>query len=59
MGENMNGYRLLVGRSEGKRPLRIPRRMLADNNEMYLVELGWGGVTGLVWLRTGKSGELL
>jgi hypothetical protein len=26
MGEKMNAYRLLVGKPEGKRPLRRPRR---------------------------------
>jgi hypothetical protein len=31
MGEKRNGYRLLVGNPEGKRPLRGPRRRWADN----------------------------
>jgi hypothetical protein len=60
MGEIMNGYRLLVGRPEGKRPLRIPKGMLADNIKMYLVDIGWRReATGLVWLKTGKSGKFL
>jgi hypothetical protein len=48
IGEKRNGYRLLVGKPEGKRPLGRPRRR-------------WDGVmwTGLVWLRIGTCGELL
>jgi predicted small integral membrane protein len=34
-----NAYSLLVGKPEGKRPLRRPRRMWVD-----LVEVGWGDV---------------
>jgi hypothetical protein len=39
MGEERNAYRLLVGKSEGKRPLRRPRRRWVD-----LLEICWGGV---------------
>jgi hypothetical protein len=48
MRENRNAYRLLVGKSEGKRPLG------------WILER-WDGVmwTGLVWLRIGTGGELL
>jgi hypothetical protein len=31
MGEEINAYRILVGKPEGKRPLRIPRRRCVDN----------------------------
>jgi hypothetical protein len=31
MGEKRNAYRLLVGKSEGKRPLGRPRRRRVDN----------------------------
>jgi hypothetical protein len=40
MGER-NAYRLLVGKPEGKRPLRKPRRRLVDNIRMDLGEVGW------------------
>jgi hypothetical protein len=31
MGEKRNAYRMLVGKPEGKRPLRRPRRRWVDN----------------------------
>jgi hypothetical protein len=40
----MNAYRLLAGRSEGKGPLGKPRLRWVDNTEMYLREIGWGGM---------------
>jgi hypothetical protein len=44
MGEKRNEYRLLVGKPDGKRPLRRPRRRWADSIRMDLVEVGWGDV---------------
>jgi hypothetical protein len=44
MGEKRNAYRLLVGKSEGKRPLGRPRRRWLDSIRMDLVEVGWGDV---------------
>jgi hypothetical protein len=44
MGENRNAYRLLVGKTEGKIPLRKPRHRWVDNIKMELVEMGWSGV---------------
>jgi hypothetical protein len=44
MGEKRNAYRLLVGKSEGKRPLGRPRRRWVDNIRMDLGEVGWGDV---------------
>jgi hypothetical protein len=41
-GEKRNTYRLLVGKPEGNRPLGRPRRRLANNIRMDLVEVGWG-----------------
>jgi hypothetical protein len=36
-------YGILVGKSEGKRPLRRPRRRWVDNIKMDLREIGWYG----------------
>jgi hypothetical protein len=47
---------LLVGKSEGKKPVGRPRRRWVDNIRMDLVQVGWGDV---VWLRIGTGRELL
>jgi hypothetical protein len=59
--EKRNGYRLFVGKPEGRRPLGRPRRRWVENIKMDLTEMGWGGVmwTGSIWLRIGASGWLL
>jgi hypothetical protein len=44
MGVKRNAYRILVGKSEGKRPLGRPRRMWVDNIKMDLREIGLDGV---------------
>jgi hypothetical protein len=44
MGEKRNEYRILVGKPEGKRPLRRPRRRWVDNIKIDLREIGWGGM---------------
>jgi hypothetical protein len=44
MREKRNAYRSLVGKPEGKRPLRRPRRRWVDNIRMDLREVGWGDV---------------
>jgi hypothetical protein len=36
--------RILVGKPEGKRPLGRPRRRWADNIQMDLRKIGWGGM---------------
>ncbi|KAJ4429378.1 hypothetical protein ANN_21535 [Periplaneta americana] len=41
MGESRNAYRVLVGRSEGKRPLGRSRRRWKDNIKMDLREVGY------------------
>jgi hypothetical protein len=40
MGEKRNVYRLLLGKSEGKRPLGRPRRKWIDNIKKDLLEIG-------------------
>jgi len=44
MGESRCVYRVLVGKSEGKRPLGRPRCGWEDNNKMYLQEVECGGM---------------
>jgi hypothetical protein len=43
MGEGKGAYRVLVGRSEGKRPLGRPRRRWEDNIKLDLGEIGIDG----------------
>jgi len=42
MGEGRGVYRVLVGKPEGNRPLRRPRRKREDNIKMDLQEVGCG-----------------
>jgi hypothetical protein len=42
MGERRGVYRVLVGKTEGKRSLGRPRRRWEDNIKMDLQEVGWG-----------------
>jgi hypothetical protein len=44
MGEGRGAYRILVGRSEGRRPLGRSRRSWEYNIKMDLREVGWGGM---------------
>jgi hypothetical protein len=44
MGGKRNAYTILVGKLEGKRPLRRPRRRWVDNIKMDLREIGWDGM---------------
>jgi hypothetical protein len=41
MGAKKNGYRILVGKPEGKRPLGRPRRRWVNNIKMDLREMVW------------------
>ena len=40
MGEDRGVHRVLVGKSEGKRPLGRPRHRWEDNIKMHLQEVG-------------------
>jgi hypothetical protein len=44
MGERRGVYRVLVGKTEGKRPLGRPRRRWENNNKMDHQELVCGGM---------------
>jgi hypothetical protein len=39
-----SAYRILVGKSKGKKPLGRPRRRWLDNIKMDLRETVWGGM---------------
>jgi hypothetical protein len=56
MGERRGVYRVLVGKSEGKRPLERPRRRWEDNIKMDLQKWDVGVWTGSSWLRIGTGG---
>jgi hypothetical protein len=40
-GERRNAYRIVVGKTEGRRSLRRPRRRWVDNIKMDFRETGW------------------
>jgi hypothetical protein len=44
MGEERKVFKVLVGKTEGKRPLGRPRRRWEDGIKMDLREIGLGGV---------------
>jgi hypothetical protein len=41
MEEKRNSYKILMGESEGKRPLEVPRRRWVDNIKMVLRKVDW------------------
>jgi hypothetical protein len=43
-GKGRDVYRVLVGKSEGKRPQERPRRRLEDNIKTDLQKMGCGGM---------------
>jgi hypothetical protein len=59
MGEVRGAYNILVGRSEGRRPLGRPRRRWEDNIKMDLREIVFGTWIGFIGLRIGTGGGLL
>ena len=54
MGEGISVHMVLVGKPEGKRPLRRPRRRWEDNIKMDLWEVG-GGCGD--WMDLGQDRE--
>jgi len=48
MGERRRVYRVLVGKSEGKRPLGRPRRRWGNNIKLDLREIG---IDGANWIQ--------
>jgi hypothetical protein len=46
----MNAYRILVGKSEGKKQLGIPRYTWVDNIQIDLREIGWSSMN---WINLG------
>jgi hypothetical protein len=59
MGEMRDACRVLVEKSDGRRPHGRPRHRWEDNIKMDLREVGWEAWTGSVWLRIGTGGKLL
>jgi hypothetical protein len=47
-------YRVLVGKPEGKRPIRRPKRQWEDNIKMDLQKVGWGGMD---WIHLAQDGD--
>jgi hypothetical protein len=43
-GEKRNAYGILMGKQEGKRPLRKPRSRWVDNIKIDLREIRWDGM---------------
>jgi len=48
IGERIGVYRVLVGKSEGKRPLGRTRPRWEDNIKIHIQEVGWGPGLGHV-----------
>jgi hypothetical protein len=59
MEERRGPCRVLVGKSEGRRPFGRPKPRWENNIKMDLREMGWGAWTGLIWLRIRTGGKLL
>jgi hypothetical protein len=48
-GEESEGYKVLLGKPKGKRPLERPRCRWEDGIRMDLRESGWGSVEWIQW----------
>jgi hypothetical protein len=53
VGEGRRVYRVLVGKTQDKRPLGRPRRRWEDNIKMDLREIG---INGANWIRLAQDG---
>jgi hypothetical protein len=51
-GEKENAYRILVGKPEGKGPLRRSKRRWVDNIKMDLIEMG---CSGMGWIDSAQD----
>jgi hypothetical protein len=58
-GENRCAYGVLVGKYEGKKPLRRPRHGWEDIVKIEVKEYDGNAWTGFSWPRAGTSGGLL
>jgi len=56
MRERRGVCRVLVGKTEGKRPTERTGRRWEENITMDLQEVGWGVQTGSSWLTIGTVG---
>ena len=56
MAEKRGIYRILVGKSEGERPLGRTKNRWEDNIKMGVQKVGCGVGTGSSWLRLGIGG---
>ena len=54
MGKRKEAYKVLVGKTEGKRPLGRPRRRCENNIKMDLQEVGWEGMD---WIDLAQDRE--
>jgi hypothetical protein len=58
MWKTRGAYWVLLGKYEGMRLLGRTRRRIEGTIEVYLKEIGWELVDGLIWIRTETSGGL-
>ena len=59
MEQSRNEYRVLVGKTEGKRPFGRPRRRWEDNIKMDLRRWVVIQANGYILLKIGTNGELM
>jgi len=59
MGEDRGVFRVLVGKSEGRRPLGRPRRRWVDNIRTDLQEIGCGYMDWIVLAQDRNSWRTL